>query len=290
MVSNQKAAKARRARAIARAGLLGTALVTSSAAHADYDAANGVQDDSFRDRVSNQHVTAPGVARFDESSVSARTRHAGWRDAVDGVDESSLRLRIRYPVALGYRDAHGLFDPNPTSCDAFHISAAPENASRDDRQPQLIKIAARPGMRQEGGDYVCDYVVSYLPLDTPIRVQAGIGNARERSTEAWQGGEDARPSLGQFRAVLDDTRMLSLSADRPSASLEFRMAYAGGIPNDGFAERVDAGRRDAVAAALALKPAPDPRICAYARSSRARNSPAAAGLERQCRASGGTPR
>lgn len=260
----------------------------------DYNAANGVEDDSFGDRISNLRTPLSRVGGFDQASASARTRHAGWRDAVqsaiEGGDEASLRVRIRYPVALGYRDAHGLFDPNPTSCDAFHISAAPANASRDDRQPQLIKIAARPGMRQDGGDYVCDYVVSYLPLDTPIRVQAGIGSARERSTEAWQGGDEARPSLGQFRTVLDDTRVLTVSAGQPRVSAEFRMAYTGGIASDGVTERVDAGRRDAVAAALASKLAPDPRICVYARSARARNSPAAPGLERQCHEQGGTPR
>jgi len=38
------------------------------------------------------------------------------------------------------------------------------------------------------------------------------------------------------------------------------------------------------------KPTPvDPPICAAARSARKRNSPAAAGLEAQCRTAGGTP-
>ena len=36
-------------------------------------------------------------------------------------------------------------------------------------------------------------------------------------------------------------------------------------------------------------PAPDPPICVNARVARARNSPAAAGLEAQCRAAGGKP-
>ncbi|HSO33010.1 MAG TPA: hypothetical protein VLT33_10840 [Labilithrix sp.] len=40
----------------------------------------------------------------------------------------------------------------------------------------------------------------------------------------------------------------------------------------------------------AAKPAaPDPPICAAARSARARNSPAATNLEAQCRAAGGKP-
>lgn len=46
-------------------------------------------------------------------------------------------------------------------------------------------------------------------------------------------------------------------------------------------------RSDAVRAAI--NATPDPPICASARSARARNSPAAPGLERQCRAAGGTP-
>ena len=46
-------------------------------------------------------------------------------------------------------------------------------------------------------------------------------------------------------------------------------------------------RSDAVRAAVMTKT--DPTICISARSARARNSPAAPGLERQCRAAGGTP-
>ena len=261
--------------------------VERSRLRTEYNAANGVQDDSFRERARNVRPTLPGGGVYDETSATARARHGSVLDAAESGDDPSIRVRIRYPVALGYRDAQGVFDPNPTSCDAFQISALPDNLDRDNRQPVLIKVAARPGMRTEGDNYVCDYVISYLPLDTNIRVQASIGNGRQRSTEAWQGGEQARPTLGQFRSVVDDTRELTLSASRPRASLDFRMEYAGGIPNGGFDERTSENRGSAIRAALA--PAPDPSICAYARSARARNSPAAPGLERQCREAGGTP-
>jgi hypothetical protein len=51
-------------------------------------------------------------------------------------------------------------------------------------------------------------------------------------------------------------------------------------------------RNDAVDAAFGGNSAPvkvDPPICAFARSARARGSPAAASLEKQCREAGGTP-
>ncbi|CAN5347466.1 hypothetical protein BH11PSE14_BH11PSE14_08990 [soil metagenome] len=261
--------------------------VERSRLRADYNAANGIEDDSFRARATNVRPPFPGAGAYDESSATARVRHRAVLDAVDSSDDPSIRVRIRYPVALGYRDARGVFDPNPTSCDAFHISALPDNLDRDNRQPVLIKVAARPGMRTQGDNYVCDYVISFLPLDTNIHVQASIGSGRQRSTEAWQGGEQAQPTLGQFRSVIDDTRVLSLSADQPRASLDFRMEYAGGIPSGRFDERASQSRSAAVRAALT--PAPDPRICEYARSARARNSPAAPSLEKQCREAGGTP-
>ncbi len=273
---------------------------------AEYNAANGVEDDSVRERVTNvrplpatgrydestasarlrQDAATGTSGRFDETTASARSRYGALLGTAEGGDDASIRIRIRYPVALGYRDAHGVFDPNPTSCDAFLVSAVPANASRDDRQPELIKVAARPGMRRDGDDYVCDYVVSYLPLDTDIRVQASIGSGRQRSTEAWQGGERAQPGLGQFRSVLDGTRVLSLSRDHPRSSLDFRMDYAGGIVNGNFDQRA----RENAGAVLRAARAPDPPICGFARSARARASPAAAGLEVQCRAAGGTPR
>ena len=50
------------------------------------------------------------------------------------------------------------------------------------------------------------------------------------------------------------------------------------------------GRSDSVRAAINAVPlVAEPSICVLARSARARNSPAAPGLERQCRAAGGTP-
>lgn len=279
----------RRIRSVCVASLLAAGLLANTGAHAGLqEKPTGAEDPRLRDRVDAQRPTGAAAADFDEASAIAAARHASLRDGIDGVDDNALRVRIRYPVALGYRDASGLFDPQPTSCNAFQLSAAPVHAKRDDSQPVLIGIAARPGMRREGDNYVCEYVVSDLPLDVPIRVQATIGSARQRSTEPWQGGELSRPPLGQYRTVLDDTRELSLSAGQAAAAVDFRMAYAGGIPNGGFAERASEGRGDAVAAALA-KPAPDPPICAYARSARARNSPAAPSLERQCREYGGTP-
>lgn len=74
----------------------------------------------------------------------------------------------------------------------------------------------------------------------------------------------------------------------PDARMQDHHTRAWPGATDGSATETTSGSD--VARAAGASPAPaEPRICAYARSARLRNSPAAAGLEKQCREAGGTP-
>ena len=142
--------------------------------------------------------------------------------------EDTIRVEVRYPTAYGYKNTSELFASGPSSWDAFAVDAIPQHRSRDDRQPVLIKIAATPGMRNFNGNYVCEYLVSYLPLDEPIDVNVRVGTPRNPSTEAWIGGEDAQPAPGQQRVIANGARTVELTANQPRAAFVFEMIYAGG--------------------------------------------------------------
>ena len=142
--------------------------------------------------------------------------------------ENTIRIEVRYPTAYGYKNATGLFDPAPNSCDAFSVNAGPAAAGRDNRQRQPIQIATQPRMRNSNGVYVCGYLISSLPLDQPMNVYVNVGTPRQPSTEAWMGGNQAQPTQGQHRVIADDTRTVTLTANQPRASLTFNMIYSGG--------------------------------------------------------------
>ena len=205
--------------------------------------------------------------------------------------ENTIRVEVRYPTAYGYKNAAGVFDPAPNSCDAFSVKAAPVTAGRprENRQLEMIQIAKQARMRDSNGVYVCEYLISYLLLDQPINVRVGVGSPREPSTEAWMGGSEAQPAQGQRRAIADDSRTVLLTANQPRASLTFDMTYSGEPWESAIATPVATGARSgAIEEALRGITTQEPPICTNARSARARNSPAAPGLEAQCRAQGGT--
>jgi hypothetical protein len=239
----------------------------------------GVAGTGWREEAKSGRSPAPGdfsETRATELSDSAASRKLALRDA------DSIRVEIHYPVAYGYKNAHGLFDPGPNSCDVFQVSAVTAGANRDARQPEPIRVAVQPRMRSSNDEYICDYLISDLPENQPITVQARVGGARETSTEAWLGGSQPQPAPGESRIIDDGSRSVTLTASTASARLAFNMQYRGRFDvRSSATEKVSDSRHSALINAIRESAAAEPPICASARSARARNSPAAPGLERQ---------
>jgi ketosteroid isomerase-like protein len=100
-----------------------------------------------------------------------------------------------------------------------------------------------------------------------------------RGDTAWFDEDLETPNLGPARG----SGVLVRDAKGDWKVAQYNLSIP--IPNERFAEvrKVIAGSSPAPAKSA------DPAVCAQARAARARSSPAAAALEKQCRAAGGTP-
>ncbi len=214
---------------------------------------------------SNANEAAMRGESFDALKAGLRTQ-----------PDNSIRVQVRYPVAYGYKDAGGLFDSLPNSCGAFRIDVV--GFAYVPGRP-LIGIHTQAPMRTSNAMYVCDYLVTDVPLGEPVTLRVAMSNQGAAASEAWQGGSD-QPSGGQRRSIVNGERQLTLGGDHPRAIEVFDMVYAGGL-SDLISDSVSDA--EAVGATRA-----DPPICNNARQAIARNSPAGPGLAAQCRAAGGT--
>jgi len=143
--------------------------------------------------------------------------------AEDTVPANAIRVNVRYRKEYGYRGNTNAFgDVGPTSCDAFHVDAAAGDGSR--RPETLISISNDGTMKAAGGDYVCTYLISELPLNETIRVSVTL--PRGIATEQWKGGSEAQPPPGQQRTIADGKRTLTLTESKPHALSVFEMSYA----------------------------------------------------------------
>ena len=139
--------------------------------------------------------------------------------------EKSIRVEVRYPTTYGYKDATGALDPGPNSCGAFYLSAFPPSDIRTDWR---TSITTQDHMRSSNGMYVCEYLISDLPLDQPIGVRVAMSDQRAAGSEAWIGGSQVQPPPGQRRTIVDgDAQVVVLTDSRPRASLSYEMAYSG---------------------------------------------------------------
>jgi hypothetical protein len=137
--------------------------------------------------------------------------------------ENSITVRVRYRKAFGYKGDTGPFGYlGPTSCDAFSISLAPPEGSPRQRDPYRISTDFK--MADVGNYYVCNYLLSDIPLDQAMTVSVGISG--ENLSAAWNGGAEAQPPEGKQRTILDATRTAMLNVPQPRARLSYEMVYA----------------------------------------------------------------
>jgi hypothetical protein len=144
---------------------------------------------------------------------------------------NSVRVEIRYNKDYGYSGSGSPFgsETGPTSCGSFSVNFAMDPPAH---QGTLIPITREPNMREADGYYVCDFLVSELPLNRNITISASLGEG-DSPTAAWQGGSQSQPPSGWRREVSDGTRTAMLTESEPRASVSFEMVY---VPTREFVE------------------------------------------------------
>jgi hypothetical protein len=156
-------------------------------------------------------------------------------DLLTAQPPNSIQVQVRYKKEYGYKYDSGVFTGSgPSSCDAFSVSAHPDPSVR---QEHLFGIHKTDKMRESSGFYVCDFLVTDLPLNAPIRVGVDLAERRSLPFETWKGGSEAQPSQGQQRTIIivsgrasrehraqDET--VTLTDAQPSATRIFEMVYA----------------------------------------------------------------
>ena len=84
-------------------------------------------------------------------------------------------------------------------------------------------------LREDGdtGFYSCWFTVSDLPLNRPIIVAGYVINSPLFLTRPWLDGKEAKPLLGQYRAV-QDSQTVTLTSSQLSATVDLVMDYRRG--------------------------------------------------------------
>ena len=169
----------------------------------------------FAVRVSAQTGESPGQRRIrqDRSRIEIGPKIQ---------PPNSIRVAVRYKKEYGYKSDRGLFDPGPNSYSAFTISAKLDPIDRP-RDPILISNEGR--MREVEGFYICDYLISDVPLNENITITIGFADQRMTPFETWKGGSQTQPPRGYRRVILDATRQVKLTRREPRASIIFEMVY-----------------------------------------------------------------
>ncbi len=169
-------------------------------------------------------------------------------DRITAQPPNSIRVQVRYKKEYGYKDDTNAFGHvGPISCGAFSVSAGPDPSVRLE---YLIGIENPGKMRESDGFYVCDFLVTDLPLNAPIKVGVDLADRRSLPFEAWKGGSQAQPPPGQQRTIIivggrvsgingvddgifasriraqDKTRTVTLTEAEPGATQIFEMVYA----------------------------------------------------------------
>ena len=113
---------------------------------------------------------------------------------------NSIQVEMRYKKEYGYKYDSGVFSGSgPTSCGAFYIAAKPDPAIR---QENLYGIHNPDRMQESNDFYVCDFLITDLPVNAPISVSVGMSDRRTAPLEAWKGGSQAQPPPGQERTII----------------------------------------------------------------------------------------
>ena len=141
--------------------------------------------------------------------------------------ENSIMVSVRYKTDYGYLGSTNAFgDVGPTSCSAFSVSAFVGDGAAQQLNPNRISSDSK--MEVIAGYYFCNYLVSDVPLNQPIRVSVRFSSFDK--SVPWSGGSQGQPPPGQQRTIIivsgRDGGPLTLTATQPRARQLFEMVYA----------------------------------------------------------------
>lgn len=183
---------------------------------------------SFLDSIASRRLLASGLCGLAllMSSVASsqiqqipdkRPDRAEKFEVITPQSANTIQVTVRYRKQYGYKYASGVFNGSgPTSCAAFHVSARPDPAVR---QASLFGIHNPDTMGESGGLYVCEFLVTDLPLNAPISVGVDLADHRTLPVETWNGGDEPQPPPGQQRTIINVSGRTSRTAKPDAQSL-----------------------------------------------------------------------
>jgi len=182
------------------------------------DAIRDVEAGARRRRTSESPVDTTND-RFGSGGATGRAR-AGLQP------ENTIKVSVRYKREYGYlSDTNAFGNVGPTSCNAFSVSIAFGDGSVGQGNP--ARITGDSKMEEASGYYFCNYLVSDVPLDQPVRVSVDL--SRVEPTAVWKGGSQGQPPPGQQRTIIivsgREGGPLILTATQPRARQLFEMVY-----------------------------------------------------------------
>src|SRR5712672_1166923 len=108
--------------------------------------------------------------------------------------------RVRYKKEYGYiTDSNAFGYVGPTSCGAFSVSVIAGEGSAQRLSPSRIS-GSDSKMDDHGGYYFCNYLVSFLPLNQPLKVDVRVIGSDLSSS--WKNGSQSQPPPGQQRTII----------------------------------------------------------------------------------------
>jgi hypothetical protein len=165
-----------------------------------------------------------------KSPVETKEGHFGRGGATSRAaeafqPENTIRVNVRYKKEFGYvGDTNAFGYVGPTSCSAFLVSALGDPLAG---QTNPIRIGSDFKMESAGDYYICTYLVSFVPLNQPIRVSVSLTGANGNA--AWKGGSHVQPAPGQRRTIIIVSGRggdpVTLTAAQPRAIQIFEMIY-----------------------------------------------------------------
>lgn len=173
----------------------------------------------------------PGGFGFSEPATIKKDDHFGPGGATARTrdvfqPENTLKITVRYKKEFGYiTDSNAFGYVGPTSCAAFSISVVAGDGSAQQVSP--ARISSDSKMVEQDGYYFCNYLVSFLPLNQPIKVDVRLLEADLSSS--WKNGSQSQPPPGQQRTIIivsgRDNGPLQLTSTRSRARRLFEMVY-----------------------------------------------------------------